>query len=62
MAWVVIDMSSSSSASGSAGKGSRLPDLGSDYKPPMSGKALPVAFLASYGHDAVVLEILKCFL
>jgi len=43
MEWVVTDMISSSSASGSAGKGSRLPDLGSDYKPPMSGKALPLA-------------------
>lgn len=32
-------MISSASALGSAGKGSRLPDLGSDYKPPMSGKA-----------------------
>ncbi|XP_059953019.1 neogenin isoform X4 [Mesoplodon densirostris] len=28
-------------ASGSAGKGSRLPDLGSDYKPPMSGSNSP---------------------
>uniref|UniRef100_A0A5F9CV92 Neogenin n=1 Tax=Oryctolagus cuniculus TaxID=9986 RepID=A0A5F9CV92_RABIT len=28
-------------ASGSAGKGSRLPDLGSDYKPPVSGSNSP---------------------
>nr|XP_044620522.1 neogenin isoform X8 [Equus asinus] len=28
-------------ASGSSGKGSRLPDLGSDYKPPMSGSNSP---------------------
>ncbi|XP_013374457.1 PREDICTED: neogenin isoform X5 [Chinchilla lanigera] len=28
-------------ASGSAGKGSRLPDLGHDYKPPMSGSNSP---------------------
>ncbi|XP_076979968.1 neogenin isoform X4 [Tamandua tetradactyla] len=28
-------------ASGSAGKGSRLPDLGPDYKPPMSGSNSP---------------------
>ncbi|XP_078189744.1 neogenin isoform X31 [Callithrix jacchus] len=28
-------------ASGSGGKGSRLPDLGSDYKPPMSGSNSP---------------------
>nr|4BQ6_A Chain A, NEOGENIN [Mus musculus]4BQ6_B Chain B, NEOGENIN [Mus musculus]4BQ7_A Chain A, NEOGENIN [Mus musculus]4BQ7_B Chain B, NEOGENIN [Mus musculus]4BQB_A Chain A, NEOGENIN [Mus musculus]4BQB_B Chain B, NEOGENIN [Mus musculus]4BQB_C Chain C, NEOGENIN [Mus musculus]4BQB_D Chain D, NEOGENIN [Mus musculus]4BQC_A Chain A, NEOGENIN [Mus musculus]4BQC_B Chain B, NEOGENIN [Mus musculus]4UI2_A Chain A, NEOGENIN [Homo sapiens] len=28
-------------ALGSAGKGSRLPDLGSDYKPPMSGSNSP---------------------
>ncbi|XP_020954756.1 neogenin isoform X16 [Sus scrofa] len=28
-------------ASGSAGKGSRLPDLGSEYKPPMSGSNSP---------------------
>lgn len=62
MSSVITDMISSPSASGSAGKGSRLPDLGSDYKPPMSGKALPVAFLAYYGCDAVLLEILKCLL
>ncbi|XP_057344942.1 neogenin isoform X9 [Manis pentadactyla] len=28
-------------ASGSAGKGSRLPDIGSDYRPPMSGSNSP---------------------
>lgn len=44
--WLVIDMISSASALGSAGKGSRLPDLGSDYKPPMSGKALSKTFFS----------------
>lgn len=57
--WVVIDMISSASALGSAGKGSRLPDLGSDYKPPMSGKALSKAFSAIYGLYAVLLKFLK---
>lgn len=51
-------------ASGSAGKGSRLPDIGSDYRPPMSGKALPVAFcfFAYYEHNAILPEILKYLL
>lgn len=56
MAWILTDMISSPSASGSAGKGSRLPDLGSDYKPPMSGKAFLMALLASCGRDTVLLE------
>ncbi|XP_054944067.1 neogenin isoform X7 [Physeter macrocephalus] len=35
------DKMANDQASGSAGKGSRLPDLGSDYKPPMSGSNSP---------------------
>lgn len=62
MCGVIIDMISSPLASGSGGKGSRLPDLGSDYKPPMSGKALPMMFFPYYGHEAVLLKFLKCLL
>lgn len=61
MAWVITDMISSPSASGSAGKGSRLPDLGSDYKPPMSGKAFLTALLAHCGHDVVLLKSRNVF-
>ncbi|XP_020954755.1 neogenin isoform X15 [Sus scrofa] len=35
------DKMANDQASGSAGKGSRLPDLGSEYKPPMSGSNSP---------------------
>lgn len=49
----------SPSASGSAGKGSRLPDLGPDYKPPMSGKAPPAALLTCCRHDTVLLYVSK---
>lgn len=54
-------MISSASALGSTGKGSRLPDLGSDYKPPMSGKALLKAFSACCAHYAVLLKFSNMF-
>ncbi|XP_045651213.1 neogenin isoform X5 [Ursus americanus] len=45
-------------ASGSAGKGSRLPDLGSDYKPPMSGSNSPHGSPTSPLDSSVLLVII----
>lgn len=58
--WVITDLLSSASALGSAGKGGRLPDLGSDYKPPMSGKTLSMSLSACCGQHAVLLKTFKC--
>ncbi|KAM9183380.1 neogenin isoform 6-T6 [Dugong dugon] len=45
-------------ASGSAGKGSRLPDLGSDYKPPMSGSNSPHGSPTSPLDSSILLVII----
>ncbi|XP_060031596.1 neogenin isoform X4 [Erinaceus europaeus] len=45
-------------ASGSAGKGSRLPDLGSDFKPPMSGSNSPHGSPTSPLDSSVLLVII----
>ncbi|XP_066885427.1 neogenin isoform X17 [Kogia breviceps] len=45
-------------ASGSAGKGSRLPDLGSDYKPPMSDSNMLLVIIVSVGVITIVVVVI----